>query len=257
MGTCNEATVLSVRHWTERLFSFTTTRDPGFRFTSGQFVMLGLMVDGRPLMRAYSIASSAYESELEFFSIKVPDGALTSRLQHIRCGDKVLLGTKPTGTLLLDNLAPGRTLWLLATGTGLAPFLSIVRDIETYARFERVVLVHGVRRVRELAYADLLREELPRHPYLGEAVRSQLLYCPLVTREPFERSGRIPDLIERGALESGLGLPLLDPASDRCMLCGSAAMISDTRAVLEGVGFSEGHAGAPGSYVVERAFVDR
>jgi len=257
MGNFNEATVLSVRHWTERLFSFMTTRDPGFRFTSGQFVMLGLMVEGRALMRAYSIASSAYDPELEFFSIKVPEGALTSHLQHIRPGDKILLGSKPTGTLLLQNLLPGRTLWLLATGTGLAPFLSIVRDIETYAQFERVVLVHGVRRVRELAYADLLRDELPQHPYLGDAVRSQLLYCPLVTREPFPRRGRIPDLIAHGALESGLGLPLLDAARDRCMLCGSAAMLSDTRAVLEGLGFREGHLAAPGSYVIERAFVER
>jgi ferredoxin--NADP+ reductase len=257
MATFNEATVLSVRHWTDRLFSFTTTREPGFRFTSGQFVMLGLMVDGRPLMRAYSIASSAYEPELEFFSIKVPEGALTSRLQHIEPGEKVLLGSKPTGTLILQNLLPGRTLWLLATGTGLAPFLSIVRDIDTYAQFERVVLVHGVRRVRDLAYADLLRHQLPQHPYLGEAVRSQLLYCPIVTREPFQRSGRIPDLVARGALEKNLDLPPLDPGLDRCMLCGSAAMLSDTRAVLEGLGFTEGNMGTPGGYVVERAFVER
>jgi len=257
MGTFNEAAVLSVRHWTDRLFSFTTTRDAAFRFTSGQFVMLGLMVDGRPLLRAYSIASSAYDPELEFFSIKVPDGALTSRLQHIEPGDTVLLGNKPTGTLLTQNLLPGSTLWLLATGTGLAPFLSIVRDIDTYAQFERVVLVHGVRKVRDLAYADLLRHQLPLDPYLGESVRRQLVYCPLVTREPFERSGRIPDLIARGALEKGLGLPMLDPHRDRCMLCGSAAMLSDTRAVLEGLGFVEGNMAAPGSYVVERAFVER
>jgi len=257
MGTFNEATVLSVRHWTDRLFSFTTTRDPGFRFTSGQFVMLGLMVDGRPLMRAYSIASSAYDPQLEFFSIKVPDGALTSRLQHIEPGETVLLGRKPTGTLVLHNLLPGSTLWLLATGTGLAPFLGIVRDIDSYARFERVVLVHGVRRVRDLAYMDFLRHQLPHDPCLGDSVRRQLVYCPLVTREPFERSGRIPDLIAHGALEQGLGLPLLDPHRDRCMLCGSAAMLSDTRAVLEGLGFVEGNLAAPGSYVVERAFVDR
>jgi len=257
MGIYNEATVLSVRHWTERLFSFTTTRDAGFRFTTGQFVMLGLMVDGRPLMRAYSIASSAYDPQLEFFSIKVPDGALTSRLQHVEPGDTVLLGGKPTGTLVLQNLLPGNTLWLLATGTGLAPFLGIVRDIDTYANFERVVLVHGVRRVRDLAYADFLSHQLPQDPYLGESVRKQLVYCPLVTREPFERSGRIPDLLARGALENGLHLPLLDPYRDRCMLCGSAAMLSDTRAVLEGLGFVEGNMAAPGSYVVERAFVDR
>jgi ferredoxin--NADP+ reductase len=257
MGTFDEATVLSVRHWTDRLFSFTTTRDAGFRFTSGQFVMLGLKVDGRPLMRAYSIASSVYEPQLEFFSIKVPDGALTSRLQHIRPGYKILLGDKPTGTLVLQNLLPGRTLWLLATGTGLAPFLSIVRDIEVYARYERVVLVHGVRQARDLAYAQLLRDELPRDPYLGESVRAQLRYWPLVTREPFARQGRIPDLIRGGALERGLALPALDPAHDRCMLCGSPAMLADTRAVLEARGFREGNMAVPREYVVERAFVER
>ena len=257
MGTTTEAAVLSVRHWTDRLFSFTTTRDAGFRFASGQFVMLGLLVDGRPLLRAYSIASSPYDPTLEFFSIKVPDGALTSRLQHVRPGDKVLLGTKPTGTLLLQNLLPGRTLWLLATGTGLAPFLSIVRDLDAYTRYERVVLVHGVRRVQDLAYADLLRTELPRHEYLGEAVRSQLVYCPLVTREPFARQGRIPDLIASGRLESGLDLPPIDAARDRCMICGSQAMLADTRAVLEARWLREGNLSAPGTYVIERAFVER
>jgi ferredoxin--NADP+ reductase len=257
MGTFNEATVLSVRHWTDRLFSFTTTRDAGFRFTSGQFVMLGLMVDGRPLMRAYSIASSAYEPQLEFFSIKVPDGALTSRLQHIQPGYKVLIGNKPTGTLVLENLLPGRTLWLLATGTGLAPFLSIVRDLDVYVRYERVVLVHGVRQRRDLAYEQLLRDELPRDPYLGDGVRSQLRYCPLVTREPFARQGRIPELIRSGALEAGLGRPPIDPAHDRCMLCGSPAMLADTRAVLEARGLREGSTAVPREYVIERAFVER
>jgi len=257
MGTFAQASVLSVRHWTERLFSFTATREPGFRFDSGQFVMIGLMVDGRPLMRAYSIASSPYASELEFFSIKVPDGALTSRLQHLRPGDTVLVGSKPTGTLVLRNLLPGRTLWLLGTGTGLAPFLSIVRDLETYARYERIVLVHGVRRVRELAYAQLLRDDLPRDEYLGEAVRPRLVYCPTVTREPFARMGRIPALIESGRLCADLGLPALDPAHDRCMICGSSAMLTDTRAVLEARGFGEGNMAVPGTYVIERAFVER
>jgi len=257
MGAFAEATVLSVRHWTERLFSFTATREPGFRFDSGQFVMIGLAVDGRPLMRAYSIASSPYASELEFFSIKVPDGALTSRLQHLRPGYKVLVGSKPTGTLVLRNLLPGRTLWLLATGTGLAPFLSIVRDLETYGRYERVVVVHGVRRVRDLAYADLLRDDLPRDEYLGEAVRSALVYCPTVTREPFVRTGRIPELVQSGRLAADLGLPAFDAAHDRCMICGSPAMLADTRAVLEARGFSEGNMTVPGTYVIERAFVER
>jgi ferredoxin--NADP+ reductase len=257
MGTSNEATVLSVRHWTERLFSFTTTREPAFRFSSGQFVMIGLMVDGRPLMRAYSIASSPYAGELEFFSIKVPDGALTSRLQNVRPGYKVLVGTKPTGTLVLQNLLPGRTLWLLGTGTGLAPYLSIVRDLDAYARYERIVLVHGVRRVCELAYASLLREELPQDEFLGEAVRSKLVYCPTVTRESFVRTGRIPELISSGRLCSEFGLPDPDPVHDRCMICGSPAMLADTRAVLEARGFQEGNMTVPGSYVIERAFVER
>lgn len=257
MGAFAEATVLSVHHWTERLFSFTTSREPGFRFESGQFVMIGLMVDGRALMRAYSIASSPYESDLEFFSIKVPDGALTSRLQHLRPGYKVLVGGKPTGTLVLRNLLPGRTLWLLATGTGLAPFLSIVRDLETYARYDHVVLVHGVRKVRELAYADLLRVDLPRDEYLGETVRSRLVYCPTVTREPFARRARIPELITSGQLWTDLRVPALDPAHDRCMICGSPAMLADTRAVLEARGFREGNMAVPGTYVIERAFVER
>jgi len=257
MGAFAQATVLSVRHWTERLFSFTATREPGFRFDSGQFVMIGLAVDGRPLMRAYSIASSPYASELEFFSIKVPDGALTSRLQHLRPGYRVLVGNKPTGTLVLRNLLPGRTLWLLATGTGLAPFLSIVRDLETYGRYERVVVVHGVRRVRDLAYAGLLRDDLPQDEYLGEAVRSALVYCPTVTREPFMRQGRIPELVASGRLAADLGLPAFDPAHDRCMICGSPAMLADTRAVLEARGFSEGNMTVPGTYVIERAFVER
>jgi len=257
LSTTTEATVLSVRHWTDRLFSFTTTRDPGFRFASGQFTMLGLPVDGRPLLRAYSIASSPYAPELEFFSIKVPGGALTSRLQHLRPGDAVLIGTKPTGTLLLQNLLPGRVLYLLATGTGLAPFLSIVRDLEAYARYERIVLVHGCRRVCELAYGGLLREELPRDEYLGEAVRAQLAYCPAVTREPFARQGRIPELLSTGRLQSELALPALDPALDRCMICGSPAMLADTRAVLEARGFAEGSTARPGTYVIERAFVER
>ena len=257
MGTSTEATVLSVRHWTERLFSLTTMREPGFRFTSGQFVMMGLMVDGRPLMRAYSIASSPYAGELEFFSIKVPDGALTSRLQHVRPGYKVLVGSKPTGTLVLQNLLPGRTLWLLGTGTGLAPYLSIVRDPDAYARYEHVVLVHGVRRVQDLAYAGLLRDELPQDEFLGEAVRSKLVYCPTVTREPFVRTGRIQELLSSGRLCSELGLPMLDPDHDRCMICGSPSMLTDTRAVLEARGFREGNMAVPGTYVIERAFVER
>jgi ferredoxin--NADP+ reductase len=252
-----EARVLSVTHWTDRLFSFTTTRDDGFRFQSGQFVMIGLEVDGRPLMRAYSIASSPYEQALEFLSIKVPDGPLTSRLQHLRGGDTVLVGRKATGTLLMQNLLPGRALWLLASGTGLAPFLSIVRDPEVYERFEKVVLVHGCRRVADLAYRAFLETGLPRDEFLGEQVRSQLVYWPTVTREPFAHEGRIPALLESGRVERESGLPALDVEHDRCMICGSPAMLADTRAALEARGFTEGNMSRMGSYVIERAFVER
>ena len=219
--------------------------------------MIGLAVDGRPLMRAYSIASSPYESQLEFLSIKVPDGPLTSRLQHVKPGYKVLIGRKPTGTLLTQNLMPGRTLYLLASGTGLAPFLSVVRDLETYERFERVVLVHGCRLAAELAYNEYLREQLPRDEYIGEQVARQLLYYPTVTREPYIHQGRIPALIESGRLAADLGLPALDPATDRCMVCGSPAMLADTRALLERLGFDEGSMSRQGRYVIERAFVER
>ncbi len=183
--------VISVRHWTNRLFSFRTTRPPSLRFRSGQFVMMGLQAEGKPLMRAYSLASAPYEDGLEFFSIKVPDGPLTSRLQHLHEGDEVLVGRKPTGTLLIDNLKPGRNLFLLATGTGLAPYLSLVKDPETYERFERVILVHGVRFVADLAYGDYLTEELPKDELIGELAAAQLTYYPTVTREPFRHNGRI------------------------------------------------------------------
>jgi ferredoxin--NADP+ reductase len=253
----HDSRVLTVRHWTERLFSFTTTRDPSLRFEAGPFVMIGLEVDGRPLMRAYSIASSPYATELEFLSIKVPGGPLTSRLQHIEPGSRLLVGRKPTGTLLVQNLTPGRTLYLLASGTGLAPFMSIVRDPQTYSRFERVVLVHGCRVASELAYDGVLRQELPRDEFIGEMVASQLRYYPTVTREPFVHQGRIPALIESGRLAHDLGMPPLDPAVDRCMVCGSPAMLADTRALLERLGFGEGSVSRPGQYVVERAFVER
>jgi len=258
MGAFAEATVLSVHHWTERLFSFTTTREPGFRFESGQFVMIGLMVDGRALMRAYSIASSPYESDLEFFSIKVPDGALTSRLQHLRVGDPVLVGHKATGTLVLSDLPPGRHLYLLATGTGLAPFMSIIRDPDVYERYDKVVLVHGVRESADLAYARLIEHDLPRDEFLGEAVTRKLIYLPVVTRENFRHQGRLPELIQSGALAHKAGLAALDPALDRAMLCGSPSMLADTRAALDRLGFKPSPGlGQPGGYVIERAFVER
>lgn len=257
MSNLFEAEVLSVRHWTDRLFSFTTTRDAGFRYQSGQFTMIGLMVDGRPLLRAYSMVSPHYEETLEFLSIKVADGPLTSRLQHVRPGGTILVGRKASGTLLLQNLLPGRTLWLLATGTGLAPFMSVIRDPEVYERFEKVVLVHGCREVAELAYADTITRELPRHEFFGEQVTRQLLYYPTVTREAFRHQGRIPNLLETGRICHDLGLPPLDAQRDRFMLCGSPQMLRDTRTVLEKLGLAEGNMSTPGHYVIERAFVDK
>ncbi|MBW8808587.1 MAG: ferredoxin--NADP reductase [Lysobacter sp.] len=250
--------VIEVRHWNDSLFSFRTTRDPGFRFDSGHFVMVGLEVDGRPLMRAYSIASAHYEDHLEFFSIKVPDGPLTSRLRHINNGDQVLVSRRPTGTLVLNDLNPGKRLYLLGTGTGLAPFLSIIRDPLTYERFETVVLAHGVRHVSDLAYAQFLEEELPKHEFLGELIRRQLIYYPSVTREPFRNQGRITDAIADGLMAQTLGLPPLDPGEDRVMLCGSPQMLEDTAALLEGRGFRPSpRTREPGDYVIERAFVEK
>jgi ferredoxin--NADP+ reductase len=255
-------TVLDVRHWTPDYFSFTTTRDDGFRFENGQFVMIGLEVeqDGRrrPLLRAYSIASANWEEQLEFFSIKVADGPLTSRLQHIRPGDPLLISRKPTGTLLLSDLRPGRVLYLLATGTGLAPFLALVKDPETYARFERVVLTHGVRGVADLAYADYIRHELPRHEFLGEEIARKLLYYPAVSREPFARQGRLTTLLESGRMPAELGLPPLDPTCDRAMICGGPQMLADFRRILDARGFQASpRIGTPGDYVYERAFVEK
>ncbi|RZS47573.1 ferredoxin--NADP reductase [Sphaerotilus mobilis] len=253
----NEETVTEVHHWTDRLFSFTTTRDPAFRFSNGHFVMIGLPVNGKPLLRAYSVASPNWAEHLHFFSIKVPEGPLTSRLQHLKVGDKILVGRKPTGTLLIDYLNPGKRLYLFGTGTGLAPWLSIIQDPETYERFEKVVVVHGCRQVNELAYQDLFLKELPNHEFLGELVKDKLVYCPTVTREPFERQGRITDLINDGRLWNDFGLPPLDPGADRVMICGSPAMLRDLKHMLEERKFSEGSTTSPGDFVIERAFAEQ
>jgi ferredoxin--NADP+ reductase len=251
-----EERVLSVHHWTDRLFSFTTTRDAALRFSNGHFTMIGLRVNDKPLLRAYSIVSPNYEEHLEFLSIKVEDGPLTSRLQHIQVGDSIIVGRKPTGTLLIDYLLPGKRLYLMATGTGLAPFMSIIRDPETYEKFEQVVLVHGVRLVSELAYHELIAEQLPQHEFLGEMIAGQLHYYPTVTREAFRNVGRIPELIESGKLGADLGLPALDPATDRVMICGSPAMLKDLKQLLERRGFAEGSTTRPGDFVIERAFAE-
>jgi ferredoxin/flavodoxin---NADP+ reductase len=261
-------TVLDVRHWTDAYFSFTTTRDDGFRFDNGQFVMIGLPVEQpeggtRPLMRAYSIASANWEEQLEFFSIKVPDGPLTSRLQHIRPGDRVLIGRKPTGTLLIHDLHPGRNLYLLGTGTGFAPWLAVIKDPDTYQRFERVILCHGVRSAADLAYRDYILNELPHHEFLGEQIASKLKYYPAVSREDFmfegrDQRGRLTDLMDSGRMMEHLGIESLDPAHDRAMVCGSPQMLADFRALLDERGFTAApRIGVPGQYVFERAFVEK
>jgi ferredoxin--NADP+ reductase len=257
MSNLIEERVESLRHWTDTLFSFRTTRHPSFRFVSGQFTMIGLPVDGKPLLRAYSMASAAYEDNLEFFSIKVPDGLLTSRLQHLREGDPVLVSRKATGTLILDNLQPGRRVYLLGTGTGLAPFMSIIKDPEVYHRFETVVLAHGCRKISELAYGEEIMKGLPEHGLLGEAVREKLTYYPTVTREPFHNRGRITDLLKTSKLCTDIGLPPLNWETDRVMLCGSPQMIGDAKAMLEARGFEEGSYGDPGHFVIEKAFVEK
>jgi len=256
MSNLTSATVTDVHHWNSTLFSFKTTRDAGFRFRNGHFVMLGLENENKPLLRAYSIASANYEDELEFFSIKVPDGPLTSQLQNLRTGDQVLLGKKSTGTLVTDQMLPGKRLYLISTGTGLAPFLSIIKDHEIYDQFDQVILTHGVRYKSELAYADYIENQLPNDEYFGELVREKLLYYPTVTREPFRNNGRLTDLMTSGKLFLDLGLPHPTPENDRFMICGSPSMLKDTCRILDERGFSEVRSGRTGHYVIERAFVE-
>ena len=252
-----EERVLSVHHWTDSLFSFKTTRDPSFRFRSGEFTMIGIPVDGKPLLRAYSVASAHYADELEFFSIKVQNGPLTSRLQHLKEGDPVMVSAKSTGTLVIDNLAPGKNLYLLGTGTGLAPFLSIIKDPDAYERFEKIIVVHGVRFAKDLAYGDFITKALPEDEFIGELAREQLLYYPTVTREAFAHQGRITDLMATGKLFSDLGLPDMTIENDRFMLCGSPDMLADVKALLDARHYTEGNHGEQGHYVIEKAFVDK
>lgn len=250
-------TVTEVTHWTDRLFSFRTTRDKGFRFENGQFVMIGLKGEGKPLYRAYSIASANFEDHLEFYSIKVPDGPLTSRLQHIQVGEEIMIGRKPTGTLVQDSLRPGRHLYLVSTGTGLAPFVSVIKDPAVYERFERVVLVHGCRYAAELAYGRKAVEALMDDEILGEFVDGRLSYYPTVTREDFIHTGRVTTGLAEGAIQAALGLPPLDPADDRVMICGSEAMLADMVAQLKARGFKEGTGARPAEYVIEKAFAEK
>ena len=254
----HEERVLWVCHWTDSLFSFAITRPDDFRFRSGEFVMIGLPGEdgGKPILRAYSIASPNWAEELEFYSIKVPDGPLTSRLQTIQAGDTVLMGKKPTGTLVLDALTGGERLWLIGTGTGLAPWISVARDPDTYSRFRQVVVCHTVRNVADLSYRDFFTAGIHDDPLIGDEAKAQLTYYPTVTREDFETPGRITDRIKSGAIFTDLGLPEgFSPDRDRVMLCGSMAMIKEAGELLETFGMKEGSNAEPGDYVLERAFV--
>jgi ferredoxin--NADP+ reductase len=249
--------VLSVQHWTDTLFSFKATRNTGFRFQNGQFAMIGLEVDGRPLLRAYSMASANHEEELEFFSIKVPDGPLTSRLQKIKEGDTILVGRKATGTLITDNLLAGDRLLLLSTGTGLAPFASLIKDPDVYERFEKIVLVHGCRHVNELAFGEQLVKTLTEDELFGPLLSEKLSYYPTVTREPFRNRGRITDLITSAQLFDDIGQKPLNIEGDRIMMCGSPAMLEELKQILEARSFAEGNHTEPGHFVIEKAFVER
>ena len=249
-------TVTQVKHWTDRLFSFRVTRPQSLRFRSGEFVMIGLLGDnGKPLLRAYSIASPSWDEELEFYSIKVPDGPLTSKLQHIQPGDEIILRPKPVGTLVHDALLPGKRVWFLATGTGIAPFASLMRDPETYEKFDQVIMMHTCREQAELEYGRQLVEDLENDPLIGEMVAGKLLYYPTTTREESPKMGRITDNLTSGKVFDDLGLPPMDPATDRAMVCGSLAFNVDVKAVLEDFGLREGANSEPQEYVVEKAFV--
>jgi ferredoxin/flavodoxin---NADP+ reductase len=249
-------TVTAVTHWTDRLFSFRVTRPASLRFRSGEFVMIGLMGDtGKPLLRAYSIASPSWDEELEFYSIKVPDGPLTSRLQHIKAGEQIILRPKPVGTLVHDALLPGKRLWFLATGTGIAPFASLMREPETYEKYDQVIMMHTCREVAELAYGRALVDSLKDDPLIGELVGDKLVYYPTTTREASPRMGRVTDNLSSGKVFADLNLPPMHPDTDRAMVCGSLAFNKDVMAILDGFGLREGANSEPMEYVVEKAFV--
>lgn len=251
-----EETVLSVKHWTDRLFSFRITRPPTFRFRSGEFVMIGLFIEGKPLLRAYSIASPAWDEELEFFSIKVPGGPLTSQLQQIEVGSKVLLGKKPTGTLVLDALKPGKRLYMYSTGTGIAPFISLMKDPETYERYEQVIITHTCRQTAELEYGKAQINAMPDDPLVGEEAVGKLFHYTTATQEDYIRQGRITQHINTGVLFEELDMPRLNPETDRVMICGSMEMIKDVATLVEEHGLEEGSNAKPADYVIEKAFAE-
>jgi ferredoxin--NADP+ reductase len=257
MAEIHKERVIEVHHWSDTLFTIKTTRDRSLRFRNGEFAMMGIEVEGKPLMRAYSMASANYEDHLEFYSIKVQEGALTSRLQHVVAGDEILVSKKPTGTLLWDRLRPGKHLYLLSTGTGLAPFLSIVKDPEVYENFEKVILVHGCRYINELTYQQLITHELKHNEYFGDSVKEKLIYYPAVTREPYINYGRITNLLQTGKLIEDVGMPSLNLEDDRFMLCGSPSMLASLTGILDDLGFTETRKNDLGEYVIERAFVEK
>ncbi len=257
MAEIHKERVIDVHHWSDTLFTIKTTRDRSLRFRNGEFAMMGMEIEGKPLMRAYSMASANYEEHLEFYSIKVQHGALTSRLQHIIAGDEILVSKKPTGTLLWDRLRPGKHLYLLSTGTGLAPFLSIIKDPEVYENFEKVILVHGCRYINELTYQQLITHELKHNEYFGDSVKEKLIYYPAVTREPYINYGRITNLLQTGKLIEDIGTPALSLEHDRFMLCGSPSMLNSLTEILDDLGFSETRKNDLGEYVIERAFVEK
>lgn len=248
--------VTEIQHWTDKTFSFKTTRDPGFRFKNGEFAMIGLEVDGKPLLRAYSVVSPNHEDHLEFLSIKVPNGPLTSKLQHIKVNDEIIINSKPTGTLVCDYLLPGRNLFLFSTGTGLAPFMSIVRDPETYEKFQKIILTHTVRTSKELAYKDLL-DNLNNDETYREVTNGKFIYFNTVTREDWERKGRITDWIKNQSLWKYIGSEKFDPSQDRVMICGSESMTFDLKKIFEDIGSQEGSTKVQGGFVIEKAFAEK
>lgn len=253
-------TVTEVTHWTDRLFSFRVTRPASLRFRSGEFVMIGLLNErGKPLLRAYSIASPAWDDALEFYSIKVPDGPLTSKLQHIQPGDQIILRPKPVGTLVHDALLPGKRLWLFSTGTGLAPFASLIREPQTYEDYDQIILTHTCRQVAELEYGQKLvasvRNDAMLAELMGAGFADKLVYYPTTTREPSPKMGRITKLLDDGTVFSDLGLDGIGPETDRAMICGSLAFNVDLKKMLEGYGLTEGANSDPRQFVVEKAFV--
>ncbi len=248
--------VISVHHWTSKTFSFKTTRDISFRFKNGEFAMIGLEIEGRPLLRAYSVVSPNHEEHLEFLSIKVPNGPLTSKLQHIKVNDEILINSRPTGTLVCDYLLPGRNLFLFSTGTGLAPFMSIIRDPETYEKFEKVVLTHTVRTPKELAYMDTL-ENLNKDEIYTQVTKGNFIYFNSVTREEWPRKGRITSWITENRLWSNLGIENFDPNNDRVMICGSEEMTFELKKIFENLGSTEGSTKVQGGFVIEKAFAEK